>query len=198
MELTRHAQPDVSTISDVRPPFQGQTIHSERRYTLYEPFFSPVSGVRGFFADHARSASSHQCHKRHVSPGRARVETWPAAPRCVQVDKGLQMVKETILPMLAPSHVAHKVHILEHHTDTETIAKAIADKAVELGAHSITLAHHHKGTLTVRFACGLTRGCTSMPSSCFRQPSRMPCISHCRRSCKPTLRKLTLHPLSYL
>lgn len=69
---------------------------------------------------------------------------------CVQVDKGLKMVNDTILPLLSPNNVPHKVHILEHHTDTETIAKAIAAKAIELGAHSITLAHHHKGTLTVR------------------------------------------------
>lgn len=60
------------------------------------------------------------------------------------------MVKETILPLLSPKNVPHKVHILEKHTDTETIARAIAGKAEELGAHSITLAHHQKGTLTVR------------------------------------------------
>eukprot|EP00892_Ulva_mutabilis_P000292 jgi/Ulvmu1/10263/UM060_0064.1 len=67
------------------------------------------------------------------------------------VEKGLQMVKEHILPLFSPNNVPHKVHILEHHTDTETIAKSIAAKADELGAHSITLAHHHKGTLTQWF-----------------------------------------------
>lgn len=67
------------------------------------------------------------------------------------VEKGLQMVKETILPLLSPKNVPHKVHILEKHTDTETIARAIAGKAEELGAHSITLAHHQKGTLTQWF-----------------------------------------------
>lgn len=59
------------------------------------------------------------------------------------------MVQDTILPLLSPKSVPHKVHIMNKHTDTETIAKAIAEKAAELGAHSITLAHHQKGALTV-------------------------------------------------
>lgn len=67
------------------------------------------------------------------------------------VDKGLAMVHERVLPLLSPHNVPHKVHILEKHTDTETIAKAIAAKAEELRAHSITLAHHKKGTLTQWF-----------------------------------------------
>lgn len=67
----------------------------------------------------------------------------------MQIDKGLTLVHDTILPLLSPKNVPHKVHILNKHTDTETIARAIADKAAELGAHSITLAHHQKGALKV-------------------------------------------------
>jgi D-arabinose 5-phosphate isomerase GutQ len=60
------------------------------------------------------------------------------------------MVTSKIAPILEPKGVTYRVHVLAHSTNTAGIAEAIAEKAKEIGAHSITMTHHKKSNITVR------------------------------------------------
>jgi hypothetical protein len=68
----------------------------------------------------------------------------------VQVASGIEMMKSRVTPLLVAQSVKYKLHVLAHATNTSAIADIIDQKAKELSAHSITMAHHQKTVVQVR------------------------------------------------
>jgi hypothetical protein len=81
----------------------------------------------------------------------------------MQMERGVEMVKNKVGPVLAEREVSYKVHVLRHSTNNTGIASAIAQKAKDLNAHSITMTHHKHNPVAVRsFAtlCCVSAVCT--------------------------------------
>jgi calcineurin-like phosphoesterase len=67
----------------------------------------------------------------------------------MQVERGRDLVQSKVGNMLAEREVSYTVHVLKHTTNTTGVASAIANKAKELNAHSITMTHHKHNVLAV-------------------------------------------------
>jgi hypothetical protein len=68
---------------------------------------------------------------------------------CMQMRKRVEMVQTKVGPILAERDVKYQVHVLTHSTNPSGIASAIANKAKEIHAHSITMTHHKHNPLAV-------------------------------------------------
>jgi hypothetical protein len=67
----------------------------------------------------------------------------------IQVKSGMEMMQSRVTPLLDSQAISYKVHVLAHATSTAGIADIIGKKAMEIGAHSISMAHHHKTMVQV-------------------------------------------------
>jgi hypothetical protein len=65
----------------------------------------------------------------------------------------MEMMQSRVTPLLDEQSIKYKVHVLAHATSTAGIAEIIGEKAREIGAHSICVAHHHKTVVQVRLQC---------------------------------------------
>eukprot|EP01025_Chloroclados_australasicus_P060065 TRINITY_DN7664_c1_g1_i10.p1 TRINITY_DN7664_c1_g1~~TRINITY_DN7664_c1_g1_i10.p1 ORF type:complete len:173 (-),score=25.56 TRINITY_DN7664_c1_g1_i10:292-810(-) len=66
-------------------------------------------------------------------------------------EKGLHLVNEKFVPLVQAANCAFRVHILHHGTDPSGIADAITEKATDLNAHAIILAHHKASIIKTWF-----------------------------------------------
>jgi hypothetical protein len=79
----------------------------------------------------------------------------------MQVKKGMEMVQEKVGLIMDERDAKYFVHVLTHPTNTSGIASAIADKAKDLNAHSITMTHRKHNPVAVRSDLL----CSALPSS---------------------------------
>jgi hypothetical protein len=70
----------------------------------------------------------------------------------MQVKKGMEMVQAKVGPIMEERDAKYHVHVLKHPTIPSGIASAIAKKAEQLNAHSITMTHHKHNPVAVRSA----------------------------------------------
>jgi hypothetical protein len=68
----------------------------------------------------------------------------------MQVKKGMDMVQAKVGLIMDERDAKYHVHVLKHPTNPSGIASAIADKAEQLNAHSITMTYHKNNPVAVR------------------------------------------------
>jgi hypothetical protein len=61
----------------------------------------------------------------------------------------MEMVQAKVGPIMEERDAKYHVHVLKHPTNPSGIASAIANKAEQLNAHSITMTHHKHNPVAV-------------------------------------------------